>query len=155
MIETIIVPLDGSELAESALPLAHELQRKLQARLVLVRAIEPPGSSLATAPGVLEPPAGVAAEIDLAQKIGYEERRIAQAYLEALAGRLGAGPIETVIVEDSAADAIVRLAKARAGAMVVMSSHGRGGLGRLVFGSVADAVLRRSPAPVTLVRHGA
>jgi nucleotide-binding universal stress UspA family protein len=57
-----------------------------------------------------------------------------------------------VVAEGEAADAIVEQAAENGANLIIMSSHGRGGLGRLVFGSVADAVLRHSPVPVLLLR---
>lgn len=152
MIETIIVPLDGSELAESALPMARELQEKFAAKLVLIRAVEPAlGAPGATT--LLDPPAAVAAEIELSAKVQAQARDDAESYLKGVAERVAPAAAETVIVEDLPADAIVNIAKERSASLIVMSSRGRGGLGRLVFGSVAESVLRNSTTPVLIIKQ--
>jgi nucleotide-binding universal stress UspA family protein len=56
------------------------------------------------------------------------------------------------VTDADAADAIVDTAHERNAGLIVMASHGRGGLGRALFGSVADSVLRRSRVPVLLIR---
>jgi nucleotide-binding universal stress UspA family protein len=60
--------------------------------------------------------------------------------------------VDTEVREGPAAVTIIQAAGSLQGPLIVMSSHGRGGLGRLVYGSVADAVLRESHIPVLLVR---
>jgi nucleotide-binding universal stress UspA family protein len=151
MFETILVPLDGSELAERALAAALELKAKFGSRLILVRSVEPASHHLVQAPGVMESPAAAVANVELIQKMTEAEQSEAHTYLGALRDKLGAD-VEALVIEDDAADAIVQTAAEKQAGLIVMSSHGRGGLGRLVFGSVADAVLRRSPVPVLLLR---
>jgi nucleotide-binding universal stress UspA family protein len=153
MIETVIVPLDGSQLAESALPLAREIQDKFAAKLVLLRAVE----SLQGVPsaGLLDPPAAVASEIELTQKVQDAASEDAAAYLQAVVRQLAPATMETLVMADQPADAIVQTAAERPNALIVMSSRGRSGLSRLVFGSVAEAVLRNSTAPVLVVKSPA
>jgi nucleotide-binding universal stress UspA family protein len=150
--ETIIVPLDGSELAESALPMAFELKQKFGSRLLLVRSLESESSRMAQTPALFESPVAVAANADLMEKMVTSRREEATTYLEGVRERLGSDGIEALLVEGRAPDAIVDTAKQENASLIVMSSHGRGGLGRLVFGSVADAVLRQSAVPVLLIR---
>jgi nucleotide-binding universal stress UspA family protein len=133
---TILVPLDGSALADRALPYAIPLARASHARLSLVRA------ALAhTLPGADPSEAQVA----VVQRAEHE--------LEATAESLRSDglTVETHVYYDEAARAIVDAAERQAVDLVVMSTHGRGGLGRWVYGSVADRVLRRMAAPVLLV----
>jgi nucleotide-binding universal stress UspA family protein len=133
---TILVPLDGSALAERALPYAVTLARASHARLSLVRA------ALAhTLPGA-EPSEAQVAVVQRAER-----------ELEATAESLrSAGlTVETHVYYDEAARAIVDATERQGVDLVVMSTHGRGGLGRWVYGSVADRVLRRMAAPVLLV----
>jgi nucleotide-binding universal stress UspA family protein len=99
----------------------------------------------------MESPATAVANVELIQKMTEAEQSDAHSYLDALRDKVGAD-VEALVVEGDAADAIVETASAKQAGLIVMSSHGRGGLGRLVFGSVADAVLRRSPVPVLLLR---
>jgi nucleotide-binding universal stress UspA family protein len=153
--ETILVPLDGSELSETALPVALEMARRFQARLLLVRAVESAAQGLVAAPpGFLETPAAAAANVEIAQKIDDEEEQEAREYLQAITDRLDADNVEALIVEDDPADAIVKTAQTSGATLIVMSSHGRSGLGRLVFGSVAQAVLGGRSVPVLLVKRG-
>jgi nucleotide-binding universal stress UspA family protein len=133
---TILVPLDGSALADRALPYAIPLVRASHARLSLVRA------ALAhTLPGA-DPSE---AQVTVVQRAERE--------LEATAESLRADglTVETHVYYDEAARAIVDAAQRQAADLVVMSTHGRGGLGRWVYGSVADRVLRRMAVPVLLV----
>jgi nucleotide-binding universal stress UspA family protein len=133
---TILVPLDGSALAERALPYAVTLARASHAQLSLVRA------ALAhTLPGA-EPSEAQAAVVQRAE-------RALEATAESL--RSGGLTVETHVYYDEAARAIVDATEHPAVDLVVMSTHGRGGLGRWVYGSVADRVLRRLAAPVLLV----
>lgn len=152
MFETVIVPLDGSELAEAALEPAREISEKFGSLLLLVRSIEPISHLIATQPpGLLDSPAAAEANIEMLEEVVNAEREEAVAYLEAVRGRLS-GRVEYVVVEGDPGAGIADVAEKRNGSLIVMSSHGRGGLGRVIFGSVADAVLRNSHVPVMLIR---
>jgi nucleotide-binding universal stress UspA family protein len=133
----ILVPLDGSRLAESALGEAIQLSGA-GATLVLLRAAE------ATRVPMADPTDAQVAVV-----------REAEAYLEAIAQRAraaGAAQVETSVWYGAAGDAIVEAARVRGIDLIVMSSHGRSGLGRLVFGSVAETVLRGTTTPILLLR---
>ncbi|MBI3964621.1 MAG: universal stress protein [Chloroflexi bacterium] len=136
MLSTIVVPLDGSGLAERALPYATRLTRQSQGRLLLVRA-----AWSRRVPGKDETQAEIAAT------------EAAEADLEAAAAKLRADglEVETHVYYDRPAPAIVDLAMRQGAHLIVMSTHGRGGLGRWIYGSVADEVLRHAPAPVLLI----
>src|SRR5581483_1003694 len=136
MITSIVLPLDGSDLAARALPFASYLARALPAKLLLVRA------TLAHAlPGVAPGPAQLAATDH------------AEVELDAMAAQLRAQGLaaEPHVYYDEAPAAIADAAQRHQAGLIVMSTHGRGGLGRWVFGSVADAVLRTAEVPVLLV----
>lgn len=151
MFETVLVPLDGSTLAESALPIALEIKSKFGSRLLLVRSVEMPIPPVV--PGIFESPAAAAANVEMMQRMIAAERTEAESYLASQLQRLGGSQdIETVVPEGDAAHAIAQLATERDAGLIVISSHGRGGLAKLVHGSVADAVLRGSKVPVLLVR---
>ena len=153
MFETIIVPLDGSELAEAALTPALELRERFGAHLLLLRSIESEAERLTEAAVFGEAAVSAAVNVDVVDRMIEAERGEATAYLEAVKKRLGAAvAAESEVRAGPAVEAIISLAAEREGALIVMSSHGRGGLGRLVFGSVADAVLRESHLPVLLIR---
>lgn len=153
MFEIILVPLDGSELAEAALTPALELREKFGSRLILVRSVEPISHLLMQPPTVFDTGAAAAANVELLEKALAAERAEAERYLDGIRARLApGGPVEAIAAEGDPAEAVIRTAAERGAGLIIMSSHGRGGLGRLVFGSVADAVLRRSTVPVLLTR---
>lgn len=152
MFETILVPLDGSELAERALAPALELRQKLGAKIILVRAVESLSQRMLQTPAVIETAGAAAANVELMEEVVEAEQSEAKTYLQALIAKSGEINGEAVIVEGEAADAIVELAKQRNAGLIVMSSHGHGGIGRLIFGSTTDEVLRHSDVPVLLIR---
>jgi nucleotide-binding universal stress UspA family protein len=139
-VKAILVPLDGSILAESALGAAVDLAHQHSARLVLLRAAE------AHALPFADP---VEAQIHAV--------RSAEDYLSGVRERVGAAGIagvETTVWYGAPAEAIVEAARYREADLIVMSSHGRSGLGRLVLGSVAETVLRATRVPILLIRPG-
>jgi nucleotide-binding universal stress UspA family protein len=142
MARTILVPLDGSALAERALPYAEALAQPGGGRLVLARAVP-----------YLARPAGdhsfrtLAAARDAAAAEASE-------YLKRMAARLAERGIaaEVAVPYEGEADAILAEAQ-RAGAdLIAMATHGRGGLGRWLYGSVAEGVLARTRLPTLLIR---
>jgi nucleotide-binding universal stress UspA family protein len=139
--ERILVPLDGSPLAEMALPKAVELLSDGPgATVILLRAAE-----AHTLPGVDPVDAQVAVV------------REAESYLAAVADRLreqGITRVVTSVWYSSAAKAIVEAARVRRVDLIVMSTHGRSGLRRALRGSVAESVLRRTRTPILLVSAG-
>jgi len=135
MFQRILVPLDGSPLAERALAFASTLSKQHQSELVLVRAAE-----------AHVPPYG---ELTAVLRRAEEE---AQAYLETVAGRLhDAGHTEVVVSHESPGQGIVDETRLRRADLVVMSTHRRSDVGRVLLGSVADQVVRHSTVPVLLV----
>jgi nucleotide-binding universal stress UspA family protein len=137
-LKKILVPLDGSPTAEAALPTAVELARENPgATLVLVRAAEAEPLALGDS---------VSAQV-------YAVRD-AEEYLDAVARRLtGQGlTITTSVWYGPPATSIVEAAAAGKVDLIVMNSHGRSGLNRLVLGSVAEHVLRGTHTPVLLLR---
>jgi nucleotide-binding universal stress UspA family protein len=136
--ERILVPLDGSALAESAIATAVEMVRPGAATLVLVRAAE-----AHTFPGA-DP---TEAQVKVVQE--------AETYLAGVTERLkkqGLASVEPSVWYGPAAAAIVDAARARKADLIVMTTHGRGGLGRVILGSVAESVLRGTTTPILLLR---
>ena len=152
MFETLIVPLDGSDLSEAALEPAKEIAAKFGARVILLRAVEPVAHLIAQqSPMVMESPAAAEANVELLEEVVEAEEKDAAAYLQDVQAHFGENA-EAIVTDADAADAIVDTAHDRNAGLIVMASHGRGGLGRALFGSVADSVLRRSRVPVLLIR---
>jgi nucleotide-binding universal stress UspA family protein len=138
-IKKILVPLDGSVVAEAALAPAVETARDKGASLVLVRAAE--------AYTVIGDPTE-------AQVAAVRE---AEEYLAGVRARVlrgGVRDVDVTVWYGPAAEAIAEAATYRKADLIVMSSHGRSGLGRLVLGSVAETVLRTTTIPILLIRPG-
>lgn len=136
MLNTILLPLDGSRLADRAVPYASALARRAGRRLILVRAAQ-----AHTLPGVDPSDAQIACTSR------------AEHDLEAAAARLRAEGVEAEahVYYDDPVHAILDAAHRHQAGLIVMSTHGRSGLGRMVYGSVADNVLRHAEAPVLLL----
>ena len=143
-LSSITVPLDGSSFAEQALPLAADLARSSRAtlRLALVH----------TAASTWDP--GVTFSLfDPDVEVQVREREYA--YLEALAARLGrAGElhVECALLSGSIAESLEEYVVRTGTDLVVMTSHGRGGIGRMVLGNVADQLVHRLHLPVMVLR---
>ena len=137
MYRTILVPLDGSPFSEQALPLATRVAQAVGARLVLMQATRCLGE-----PG----PQTSALQARMTEH--------ARQYLGLIADRLVAtGLTVDVAVRSTAPEEAIPSAADDIGAdLIIMTTHGRSGLGRMVHGSVAEAVLTNSVLPVLLVR---
>lgn len=141
---TLVVPLDGSEFADAALPVASEMASATHARIVLVDVVPRPGQFVARQGGTV-------ASYVQAEHAALEGE--ARSYLEEHARRLAdrAG-VETAIRYGEAVDEISAAADQYAAAAVVMATHGRTGPVRSMFGSVAGGVLHGTSVPLVLVR---
>jgi nucleotide-binding universal stress UspA family protein len=152
----ILVPLDGSEVAEGVLPHVEELARRFDSKVTLIQVVAPLSKLVAeTVPASLEPTgAGAAVGLEAAAEAVKAEHEGARAYLDGVAERLRAGGIavQMEVVEGMAGDAIVDYAHHHELDLIAMSTHGRSGLLRLFYGSVADHVLRHAGTPVLLIR---
>jgi nucleotide-binding universal stress UspA family protein len=134
----ILVPLDGSQTAEAALPIALRLAGERKRSIVLVAV-----ANVRTS----EKPAPAEPEIAPVQD--------ARSYLETAKSHLaaGTGDVVTAVWTGPAAAAIIKAAETYGVDMIVMTTHGRTGRERDMFGSVADAVLRNAPTPVLVLRQ--
>ncbi|HWV25261.1 MAG TPA: universal stress protein [Thermomicrobiales bacterium] len=141
----IIVPLDGSDLAEEALGQAKELARSIGSPIHLVRVVD-------TYRAQAIPASGMAIDYSMLAELAEEEIEDAKSYMKAkidelqgeglsVTGEVLHGPIAQQIVD-----------AAEPGDVIVMSSHGRTGIKRWFLGSVAEEVMRRATCPVLLHR---
>ena len=137
MFKKILVPVDGSAVAEAVLPRVTELAKALNAEVTVLRV-----AGAHVFPGV-DP---TEAEVQVVRE--------AEAYVEALAGQLsrqGLAARAVVRYGHPAAEIVGHAARDKVD-LVAMSTHGRSGLNRLLMGSVAEAVVRNASTPVLLVR---
>jgi nucleotide-binding universal stress UspA family protein len=144
MARTIVIPLDGSKFAEHAVAAAAGIARAEGGRLHLVRAHDAP--VVPASPDVLVPYDG---QWDAALRV--EEREYLQSVANRIAERSGI-TTRTEVVDGPPASAIATYARDMDIDLIVMTTHGRGGLSRMWLGSVADGVVRRSGVPVLLLR---
>ena len=129
-VRALIVPLDGSDLAATVLPVAAEVARATGARVVLAETVHAPG-------------------------IVSRTEDEAETYLNARAAELrraGVADVRTAVSRGSPAVEIEGLARATPDSMIIACTHGRSGVGRTVLGSVTDRLARHSGHPALIVR---
>ncbi len=142
MLRSILVPLDGSPFGEQALPLALSIARRAGAVLQLVHVHRP----------VVE---AYTEDLSLKHSLDLSIKKNESAYLDLLADRLeavDAVPVTQVLLQGDVAASLRTMANGTGVDLIVMTTHGRGGLDRLWLGSVADELVREVPAPLLLVR---
>ena len=144
-IRTILLPTDFSECATFALSYATSLARQFGARIICVHVIEPVVPAVGYT-GITEPLPVAEISEQLEDSAERELPKIAEH--EECAGL----DIEEVIAHGDSASEIVRVAGERGVDLIVIASHGRTGLGRILFGSTAEAVVRHAPCPVLVVK---
>jgi nucleotide-binding universal stress UspA family protein len=134
--QSIVVPVDGSSFAERAVWYASAVARSGEARLTILQVVPSAGPNATNE--------AVAQQAD--------EIVQAQAYVEELADRLASGVnAEGAVTVGDAASEILEEARDRRADLIVMSTHGRSGIGRWVYGSVADEVMRHAEIPLMLI----
>ena len=147
MFKKIIIPLDGSVLAENAVHYAQELALHFDSTLYLVQVLTPIYPVMT---GDM-----MMSSAELMQTIHEQSQQDAETYLKAKSAELNAHGLNTqpmVIDGGEIADALLELAEKIEADTIVMSTHGRTGFGRWVFGSVAERVVRHANIPVLMVR---
>lgn len=150
-IKNLLVALDGSEFAESALELARRVATATGDTLHVVIVPEVYGIDLAWYASAAAPGSGVEAPIT---ELMNEARTEATAYIANVQGRLGAEGEAMVphIDEREPCEAILAVAGEVDAWLIALATHGRGGVTRWAFGSVADSILKEAKRPVLLVR---
>lgn len=144
-IRTILLPTDFSEFARGAVPVAAEFARLLGARVLCLHVVEPVVPPVGWSPtGEPLPVAEFGGQLDEAAA------REMPAFTrdEGLEGL----EVEELVAHGEPASEIVRVAEERGVGLIVISSHGRTGLGRIIFGSTAESVVRHAHCPVLVVK---
>ncbi|HEX7475898.1 MAG TPA: universal stress protein [Dehalococcoidales bacterium] len=145
LINSILLPLDGSDLSKLALPAGEDLAEKLNVSITLFQ--------MANRIRPIYDASGNGANIDYSQFDEIEEQRVRveMKVLEKELGEKGLKVSSFITSGFDAADDIIETGKKVGADLVIMSTHGRSGLGRWVFGNVAEKVLRHGETPVLLV----
>ena len=145
MYKKIMVPLDGSQIAECVIPHIEAIAKKSAAKVELVTVIEP-----------LDIPTRgqIAISDDEIKQIEAAGKKEANKYLDQVSDRLTkAGiKIDTVILSGKAADRLTRYAVNNGVDLIIMATHGRSGISKLFWGSVAEKILRATDIPVLLIK---
>ena len=138
MLERILVPLDGSELAEGILGRLRPLLRRKDAEVLLARAVDVETSLART---------------DRGPRLAAERAK-SESYLRAVELRLSGEGIRArgLVCEGPAEESLLAAASEHGADLIAMTTHGRSGIARWVFGSVTEKILRASPVPVLVVR---
>jgi nucleotide-binding universal stress UspA family protein len=129
MYDKLLIPLDGSEISEVVIPYALELAKRCGSKVTLLQTIDPHAH--------------------------HAEQPAAEAYLASVAARFKAEGIEAdcVVRPGAPGETILQYADTDASQVIAMASHGRGGLNRVLHGSVAEHVMRNAKVQVLYVRY--
>jgi nucleotide-binding universal stress UspA family protein len=140
MYDPILVALDGSSRAEQVLPHAADLAATVGRRVVLLQVIEPPTAAFESS-------------LDRDRHTHVEWERVSRYLAGQLAQLQEQGTTAlTEVAEGAPSEIIVQRAAEMSAGLIAMSTRGKGGLGRLIFGSVATAVARSAACPVFVIR---
>ncbi len=154
MFNDILVPLDGSELSERALPMAQGLAKSSEATVHLIQMVSrehelTAGRSMDTSVQAAE------LEMDLARRLTESQLSRGRLYLEQIGSQLKTAGIkietEFTVKAGDPSENIIAYAKEHGINLIVMSTHGHGGLRRLLMGSVTDRVVHSCEVPVLVV----
>jgi nucleotide-binding universal stress UspA family protein len=157
---TMVVPLDGSQLAEKVIPHVEAMTKQRgdePMEVVLLHVSEPAVTLTYYSPSArMETPDGVKHIMpeDYERQLLAQQKRIAAEYLDNVATRLKKvfPQVQTRILEGDPANAIIDYVENLPFSIVIMSTHARSGLGRWAYGSVAAKLLQKVPRPILLVR---
>jgi nucleotide-binding universal stress UspA family protein len=145
MYSTILVPLDGSKRAEAILSHVEKMAIKFGARVVLLTCVE----QKLPYPGDLEVSAMARTDDDMVQ-----QTQGAESYLQEVQTKLEQQGIRvsTTLMQGQPVEAILAVAAQENADLIAIASHGRSGLGRVFYGSVAAGILQRVDRPLLIIR---
>lgn len=144
MYQCILVPLDGSKRAEAILPHVEELASRFEAKVVFLQVVEPPPIMMDSETPYLE---GFQQQMEAITKQ-------AELYLETVNGEFREKGIQSKIhvSHGPVVDGILNTAESESADLIAIASHGRSGLSRVFYGSMAVGVLHRADRPLFVVR---
>lgn len=145
MYQKILVPLDGSELAECVIPHVEALAQGCDVReTIFIRVAEP----------FRQPAGDYVFNLEEMQKIDAQHKQACEAYLKKISSKFSKGKasVKTEVLLGRPAEILAEYAAKNQADLIVIATHGRSGVSRWIWGSVADRILRSSCAPVLMVR---
>jgi len=147
MYNTILVPLDGSKRAEAILPHVEELAHRYKSKIIFIQVVE-----------LYKAQAGSEFyNYDLFQEVSILAVKEAESYLNGLKGEFKKKGVaaSSRVVEGAVAEAIIDAAEREEADIIAIASHGRSGLSRAFYGSVAAGILHSIDRPLLVIRsHG-
>ena len=143
MYHKILVPLDGSKRAEKILPHVEELARRYKAKVIFLQVVE--YKAVPTTEGAF---------INLSEQEFEQAQKLAEAYLSGIQGEFREKNIEsrTRVLYGPVVEGIISMAAQEGADLIALASHGRGGLSRVFYGSVAAGLLHRVDRPLLIIR---
>jgi nucleotide-binding universal stress UspA family protein len=143
MYRKILVPLDGSKRAEKILPHVEELARRYKAKVIFLQVVE--HKTLTTPEGAF---------INLSEQEFEQAQKQAEAHLSGIQGEFRGKNIEsrTRVLYGPVVEGIISMAAQEGADLIALASHGRGGLSRVFYGSVAAGLLHRVDRPLLIIR---
>ena len=143
-IDRVIVPLDGSAFAETVLPYATTLARRMGLKMTLLRVLPDDAPIFGDSMSL----------VDMLAAVEEKATGDANSYLARVARRVREPglTVDEVLLHGKASSSITEYAKRSGNGMIALTTHGRSGVSRLLLGSVAEAVVRESGCPVFVVR---
>jgi nucleotide-binding universal stress UspA family protein len=145
MYDKILVPLDGSQVAECVIPYIEGIARASNGEVQLITIVEP----------VEIPTRGrIALSEDDMKKANEDYKQEAHKYLEQVAQKLARAGIRTrdVLLVGKPAESLIEYANNNQIDLVIMATHGRSGISKLFWGSIAEKVMRSVNVPVLLIK---
>lgn len=144
MYRCILVPLDGSKRAESILPHVEEIALRFNSKVIFLQVVEPPPILMGSETPYLE---GYQQELE-------QRTKEADLYLTSMTGEFREKGIESKarIIHGRVVDGIIDTAEGEGADLIAIASHGRTGLSRVFYGSVAVGILHRVDRPLLLIR---
>jgi nucleotide-binding universal stress UspA family protein len=154
MFKRILVPLDGSRFASRALPYAVEVAQRFSTEVVLIQVIRPATAVIDAPTPIGVGPAGSEIAVQVALEADRRNAARARRYLSRKVRAMKSRHIRTSyhVLKGDIARSIIGFSEKENVDLVVMTTHGKSGLRRVVMGSVADVVIRESRKPVLVIR---
>jgi len=143
MYHKILVPLDGSKRAERILPHVEELARRYKAKIIFLQVVE--NKMVATPEGAF---------INLSGQEFDQAKKQAEKHLRGIQGEFREKNIESQahVIYGPVVEGIISIAAQKGVDLIALASHGRGGLSRVFYGSVAAGLLHRVDRPLLIIR---